>query len=82
MQTAITAIRILAQVFVGVAPLEPVDLKQNEERRAIKITKEEFSVLKFEELLVNQYERYLKMLKEIHAKLAVNDFGGDDQLYR
>lgn len=81
-QIAVTAIRILAEIFAGVAPLEAVDLRQNEERREIKITKEEFKVLKFEELLVAQYERYLRMIKEINAKLAVNDFAGDDELYR
>jgi hypothetical protein len=62
---------------VGTAPLEAVDLKQISERRAIKITKDEFKVLRFEELLVNQYERYLNTIKEINSKLVVTDFEGD-----
>lgn len=64
------------------APLESVDLKQIEERKSVKITKEEFKVLRFEEMLVGQYERYLKMLKEINSKLVVNDFAGDEELFR
>lgn len=39
-QIATTALRVLGEVFVGVAPLESVDLKQIEERKAVKITKE------------------------------------------
>jgi len=34
-------------------------------------------VLRFEELLVGQYERYLKMLKEINMKLKAVNFSGD-----
>lgn len=34
-----TVLRVLADVFVGVAPLEPIDLKQIKERKGVKITK-------------------------------------------
>ena len=33
--------------------------------------------MKFEELLVAQYERYLNTIKEINSKLKSSDFQGD-----
>jgi hypothetical protein len=45
---ATTAIRLLAEMFINVAPLEAVDLKQLQERRGVTITKDEFKVLRFE----------------------------------
>jgi len=35
-----TALRLLAEIFVGTAPLEAVDMKQIEERTGIKITRD------------------------------------------
>lgn len=81
-KVATTAIRLLAEIFINAAPLEPVDMKQIEDRTEVKITKEEFRVLKFEELLVNQYERYLKMLKELNTKLTSASFGSDDEMFK
>ena len=43
-----TALRVLAEIFVGVAPLEPIDIKQLEERRGVRITKDEYLVVRFE----------------------------------
>lgn len=73
-QVATTALRLLAEMFVNVAPLEAVDMKQIQERRGVTITKDEFKVLRFEELLVGQYERYLKALAELNAKLKAVNF--------
>lgn len=61
-------------MFVNVAPLEAVDMKQIQERKEVTITKDEFKVLRFEELLVGQYERYLKALAELNAKLKAVNF--------
>lgn len=76
-QVATTAIRLLAEMFVNTAPLEAVDVKQIQERREVTITKDEFKVLKFEELHVAQYERYLKSLTELNAKLKLSNFQAD-----
>ncbi len=47
-QVSTTALRVLAEIFIGVAPLEPVDMKQMEERKKVKITKDEYAVIRFE----------------------------------
>jgi hypothetical protein len=80
-RVATTAIRILAEIFISTAPLEPVDMQQIEDRTEVKITREEYSVIKFEQLLVNEYERYLKMLKDLNSKLTPGDFQSDSELF-
>ena len=47
-QVATTALRVLAEVFVAVAPTEAVNLKEIGDRRSVKITKDEFKVIRFE----------------------------------
>lgn len=68
MKIVSTALRVLAEIFVNISPLEAIDVNTVEERTENKIKKEEYKVLKFEKQLVEQYDRYLKMLKEIHLK--------------
>lgn len=63
-----TALRVLAETFINVAPLEAIDLTKLDERSENRIKKEEYKVVKFEKTLVQQYERYINMLKEMHGK--------------
>lgn len=58
-----TALRVLAETFINVAPLEAIDLTKLDERSENRIKKEEYKVVKFEKTLVQQYERYINMLK-------------------
>ena len=69
-------------MFINTAPLEAVDVKQIQDRREVTITKDEFKVLKFEELHVAQYERYLKSLTELNAKLKLSNFEADQELFK
>ncbi len=71
------ALRTLADIFVNVAPLEAISVKGLEERTENKITKDEFVVIKFERILAEQYERYIKTLKELKVKLKSTDFNND-----
>jgi hypothetical protein len=38
-------------------------------------------VIRFEQILVDQYERYIKILKELKVKLKVVHFNNDHELY-
>ena len=42
-----SAILTLAQLFVNIAPLEPVNINDITKRMAVTITKDEFKILKF-----------------------------------
>ncbi len=75
------ALRALADIFVNVAPLEAISVKGLEERTANQITKDEFVVIKFERVLVEQYERYINILKELKVKLKASDFNNDQELF-
>jgi hypothetical protein len=74
-------LRTMADIFINISPLELVDLKGLEQRTENKITKDEFVVIKFERVLVDQYERYIKILKELKVKLKVVHFNNDRELY-
>lgn len=69
-----TALRVLAETFINVAPLDPIDITKLDERAENRIKKEEYKVVKFEKIIVEQYERYLKMLKEMHGKTKPENF--------
>ena len=43
----------------------------------MKIKKEEYKVVKFEKILVEQYERFIKMLKEMNSKAKLANFQND-----
>lgn len=47
-----TALRVLAETFINIAPLEPIDIKKLDERTENKITKDEYKVVRFEKNLI------------------------------
>lgn len=72
-----TALRVLADIFVNIAPLQPIDVEKVNERAETKITKQEYKVVNFERILVAQYQRYIELLKELNTKTRPQNFKND-----